>query len=159
MVRRQNRKGADVEVTWVLTPLVASNLIVGLAGFGARPGLGVILYSGLVITVTDSSPGPGRDRCQGGGRSWVPHQGPMEPQLLCLIEPYTPPLFELVDPDSMKGSGSIPPIHCAFDIQSFRWVTIFCLMYPSSLSITIKYPWTNRGIEISWSAAGLPAEV
>ena len=37
-----------MQVLWVLTHYLASHVIVGLAGFGARPGRGVVLGGRLV---------------------------------------------------------------------------------------------------------------
>ena len=51
-------KEADVLVLWVLTPLLTSHLIVGLAGLaglGASPGWAIILAGGLVVALTGSS--------------------------------------------------------------------------------------------------------
>ena len=51
----QEANGADVLVLWLLTPLIAAHLIVGLAGLGARSGWGVIRGGGVVVTLTGSS--------------------------------------------------------------------------------------------------------
>ena len=40
-------------VFWVLTPLLASHLTVGLAGLGARPGWGIVLGGGLLSGLAD----------------------------------------------------------------------------------------------------------
>ena len=115
-------------VFWVLSPpppsLVASHGVVGLAGIDAWPGRGIVLCRGLVaaLMVLPEALVVGLQRCR---------------KKLCAIPV---PGETSTSPHPAMYNAPVPA-DLARHHERFRWVTIFCLTSPSSVSMTMRYPW------------------
>ena len=91
-------------VLWVLPAFFTSQGVVGLASRGAWPGRGIVLCGGLVAALTGPTQGPGsadgedETGCQTSAlQNFNFSTSSIQVQLP-------------VEPDTMKGSGLIPPI-------------------------------------------------
>ena len=112
MVDGEKEKIVDMLVVWMLTSLVASHSVVGLAGLGAGSCRGLyfagdlwlhrlVLRKALVVGV------------QMGRKKLSARPGPCKTNFTfssSSIQVQCMPLIQLIKPDTMKGSGMIPPI-------------------------------------------------
>ena len=78
LVDGEEAERADMLLVWLLTPLVTSHGVVGLAGLGAGPVRGVYFAGGFVTVLAGPAHSPGCGGCRERGRCWVPDKGSVE---------------------------------------------------------------------------------
>ena len=107
--------GAYVLLICMCAGLATLALVERLAGLGSKPERGVVASRVLMLSGPRRSPGGGS---MGGGRMGkVPNQGPMKSQYVVIIHPCAFPLLQLVQPDTVEGSGVLPTIELCVQHQ------------------------------------------